>query len=253
MAKSRSTVANVPPTILRELNAGTRATRNLVEGLAIDFRLLIQSLHQDWPPRELARLAPGIPITRRMAAAAELLLACPEWDAFDQWRNHPSDTVRGWICFVVGQLPRLTLRQRLVKIRPLADDSHFGVREWAWLAVRGHLAAEVTAAIRLLTPWTESKSENLRRFACEALRPRGVWCAHLEELKAEPELALPILEPLRADASCYVQNSVGNWLNDAGKTQPHWVRDLCRRWQRESPGPPTDYICRRGLRNVGME
>ena len=42
-------------------------------------------------------------------------------------------------------------------------------------------------------------------------------------------IGLPILEPLKSDYSKYVRNSVGNWLNDASKTQSGFVRKLCRR------------------------
>jgi len=88
----------------------------------------------------------------------------------------------------------MTLAERLAAIRPLADDSHFGVREWAWIAVRPHLAADLDQAIALLAAeWTSDRSERIRRFASESIRPRGVWCAHLSVLKKEPERALPVL------------------------------------------------------------
>ena len=47
----------------------------------------------------------------------------------------------------------------------------------------------------------------------------------------------------------YARNSVGNWLNDASKTQSGFVRKLCRRWESETK--ETKYIVKKTLRTVG--
>jgi 3-methyladenine DNA glycosylase AlkC len=130
-------------------------------------------------------------------------------------------------------------------MRPLADDPHFGVREWAWLALRADIVAAPLQALEYLQPWTQEASPYLRRFACEALRPRGVWATHVALFKQHPEHALPLLEALADDPERYVQDSVGNWLNDAGKTQPQWLRALCARWQYEHHSDANAYIRKR--------
>ncbi|MBX9633388.1 MAG: DNA alkylation repair protein, partial [Magnetospirillum sp.] len=135
---------------------------------------------------------------------------------------------------------------RLTLIRPLADDRHFGVREWAWLGIRAHVVADPMAALTLLAPWTAEASPYLRRFASEATRPRGVWCSHIGLLRTDPLPGLKVLEPLKADSERYVQDSVANWLNDAGKDHADWVRGLCTGWS----GAASPYIIKRALRNL---
>ena len=243
-------VADIAPARLALLNGGSVASATLTEGLAIDFAQLLAAAVPDIGAARLERMraqaAAGI--TRRMLLAAHLLLEANVDLALLQ--AYPSDTVRGWACFVIAAQAGSTLPQRLAAMRPQADDGHFGVREWAWLALRPHLAASLDEAIRLLAPWTADPSERVRRFACEALRPRGVWCAHIAQLKEQPQLALPLLQPLRADPAVYVQDSVANWLNDAAKSQPDWVRRLCAQWLLESPVAATARICKRAQRSL---
>lgn len=242
--------SDIPPKVLAALNAGTLETATLAEGLAIDFRHLLSRVAPELSAADLDAVRAEDGVTTRMKSAGGLLQSQLGVASFDRFAGHPSDTVRGWAAYMIGTAPKLTLKQRLSKIRTLADDPHFGVREWAWLALRDRIAAEIDEAIQILTPWTDHDSANLRRYASESTRPRGVWCAHLTLLKSDPELGLSILEPLRSDSSKYVRDSVANWLNDAGKTQPDWVLQLCRRWSKESPTAETAMIIKRATRNL---
>jgi len=256
VSKSRKTPGSVKvsATILSDLNAGTRESATLVEALAVDFALLMAAAVPDVPPDVHARLIVGKPsITERMRIAGELLLEHVGLDGLDPVLIHESDTVRGWAAYVIGLAPGLSLSERFSLVRPLAKDSHFGVREWAWMPLRPHIAADVKRALRLLEPWVHEESAYLRRFAVEATRPRGVWTEHITELKENPRLGLPLLKPLRADPERYVQDSVSNWLNDAAKSQPDWVRDLVEGWADGSDDRNTLRICRRALRSLPAE
>jgi 3-methyladenine DNA glycosylase AlkC len=179
--------------------------------------------------------------------------ALPERDAVaHRLATHPSDVARCWATHWI-QMSGLALAEQLAATWRFAADPHFGVREMAWMAVRDAAIRSPGEALRLLQPWVLNRDANIRRFASELTRPRGVWCAQIEQLKAEPWLAIELLEPLRADPSRYVQNSVANWLNDASRTQPDWVEETCVRWQRESDLPETRYITRRALRTLSKK
>jgi 3-methyladenine DNA glycosylase AlkC len=249
---SRNSIQTITPHRLAQLNAGEEAT-TLTECLAVDFAMLMGHALPEIGDDALTemRQAASLGISRRMPFAARLLADRIGFSVQEKLASHPSDTVRGWGCFMIGIAEGLNLAQRLAAIRDYADDSHFGVREWAWMALRPHLADELEKAIALLAAdWSLDPSERIRRFASESIRPRGVWCAHLTALRQHPELALAVLEPLRADPSGYVQDSVGNWLNDASKDHPDWVQALCDRWSAASPKPATVRICRRALRSI---
>lgn len=248
--KSVRRMSDITPERLAELNSGTAETTVLTECLAIDFPLLMRTAFPDVPAELYQQLnSASTGITARMAQAAKLLLSHGKTSLSDL-NNHSSDTIRGWACYFIAQQEHLSLQEKLELIRPLADDHHFGVREWAWLAMRSDLIEQPELSFSLLQPWTNDPSYKIRRYACEAIRPRGVWCAHFNLLKTQPELVLPILESLRSDPEIYVQDSVANWLNDASKTTPDWVRTLCERWQKESTSPSTARICKRALRTI---
>ena len=75
-------------------------------------------------------------ISRRMALAAELIIGRYGPGVIPRLTDHPSDTVRGWACFAAGRTAPADHVAWREAIRPFADDGHFGVREWAWLAIR---------------------------------------------------------------------------------------------------------------------
>lgn len=250
--KGVSRRADIPAPLRKQLNEGLVETATLAEGLAVDFALLLRSTHPKIKSHILDQVeaASAEGIVKRMALVGSLLLDQFGPKGIARCQSHPSDTVRGWSCYMIAAHSEWKTKERLLAIKPLADDDHFGVREWAWIAVRPQLAADLDQSIEQLADWAYLPSDRLRRFASESLRPRGVWCAHIAELKENPDLALPILDPLRADPSKYVQNSVANWLNDAGKSKADWVRATCERWLRGSSDPATVRICHRALRNL---
>jgi 3-methyladenine DNA glycosylase AlkC len=246
--KGARRLSEVQPERLAALNAGLVESRNLAEGLALNFADLLRTVVAERiaEDEELAQLA-ALPITRRMEAAGSVLARLG--DSAQELISHPSDSIRGAMAYA---LVRGTddVESALIAVRPLADDTHFGVREWAWMAARPRIASGLTRALECLAPWASEASPSLRRFASEATRPRGVWCQQLRPLVANPEPGLIILEKLRADPDKYVQDSVGNWLNDAAKSRPDWVEGVTRRWERESPGETTKRIIRRGRRSM---
>ena len=251
--KAYAKVADIPADILLSLSKGEIQGLTLTESLAIDQRVLVATVFPELDEQGVQHIntLAELGILKRMKAIGEYLLDRYGEIAWTRCVEHQADVVRGWACFMVGARTSLSVPQRLETLRPLADDAHFGVREWAWMAVRPHLVAELDASIQSLQQWARSDSEYLRRFACEALRPRGVWCTHIAILKKEPERMLPILELLYRDGSVYVQDSVANFLNDAAKDQPQWVRDLCAQWQTQAPdNAAVQRLCRRALRSV---
>lgn len=257
--KGARRVAEIPPETLAAINRGEIDTVNLVEYVAVDVtqllpaaatRIALDPAH----PEILATLAclPALkPMQRHWAAAGALHRAIADDAARRQaLASQRSDILRQWAAMFNGLDEGKTLTQRLAGARPFAADPHFGVREIAWLAVRNAVVANIEQALELLLPWTHEADANLRRFASELTRPRGVWCAHIEPLKQNPTPGQPLLQGLRADPSRYVQDSVANWLNDAAKTRPDWTKYVCRDWLDGNTSKATAYICRRGLRSV---
>ena len=259
--KPAGRIAEIPKEVLAVLATGQLETKNLVEWLAVDRWKLFENIRREMnieiPSATLKELKTelqgasafkaSMAIGQRLSASVQV--ADPIWRSMTA---HTSDIVREWSAIIVG-FSSLTFPKKLAWIKPLADDANSGLREIAWLALRADVLRDPLGSIRSLVPWTGSRQERLRRYASEITRPRGVWTTHIAVLKKEPELGLPILEPLKEDESKYVQDSVANWLNDASKSYPDWVREVTDRWQRESDSIHTQYIVRRSLRTLNKK
>ena len=248
----------IPADVLDALSRGWIESKNLVEWLSVDRRILLgvlsvelnidlsatlRALIEDREP-----LSP-LQLSKRIAIELATIIS-PNDERFKSLEQHKSDVVREWGALIVGHWESMTFARRLAWIKPFAINPNPGTREIAWMALRAYVAQDPENAISKLIPWTGSRNDRMRRYASEITRPCGVWCTHIDRLKKEPHLGIEVLEPLRSDESLYVRNSVANWLNDASKYSPDWVLDITHRWERESPTEQTKYIVKRALRTL---
>ena len=257
---------DIPVEVLELLNQGKIETVNLTEWLAVEHIKLITQvfpalgIDQDKIDGIIkvveAQKKPSAMHTTKLVGSTLYHLYATTKDLeelLDKLSSHLSDTVRCYAPYLIGLDENLTIEGKLARSRKLVADKHFGVREVVWMAMRPEIDSNLEEAIRILSEWTKSEDENIRRFTTESTRPRGVWCKHIERLKEHPEIALPILENLKADNSKYVQDSVGNWLNDASKSRPDFVIELCAQWEKESPTKATEKIIKRAKRTLDKE
>ncbi|KZX15112.1 DNA alkylation repair enzyme [Methanobrevibacter cuticularis] len=254
-------LADVPEEVRELLNQGKISSVNLMESLAINHSELVKNVLKEADAenyinsslQELDNLEKKtslkciIAIGRRLQ---EEISKNNDKKLLEFISNHNSDTVRSWGAYIIGLDDELSIGEKLIAIEPFAADKHFGVREIAWMAVRESIIDNLDESIDILSSWSTNEDSNIRRFASEATRPRGVWSKHIKKLKEEPELGLKIIEPLKSDSEKYVQDSVGNWLNDASKSNPNWVVNICNEWNKVSPTKETKRITNRGLRTI---
>jgi 3-methyladenine DNA glycosylase AlkC len=258
--KGARSLATVPATVLASLASGRSETVNLMEWLAADMGHLAANVAREFdsgPIRDcLHRIAPqlaGRSILQRLKMLGSELArtGLRIGDShFDRLAAHGSDLVRQWACYAVnaesfagtaGRAPGHTtldlagavyhsVADRIDWTMQFAADPNMSVREAAWMAVRPHVANDLRFAMPVLIELAGSSNANIRRFAVEVTRPRSVWGAHIDDLKARPQIAMDLLNRVQNDPSRYVRLAVGNWLNDASKSQPRWVQEVCANW-----------------------
>ena len=261
--KGARKVEDVPEEVLNYLNQGVIETVNLTEWLAIDHIKLLETVFPSMGIEEgvIHQISKAISSQKKPTAMSTTkLVGTMLYESFEDSKNidaliaqlgaHTSDAVRCYATYLIALNQNLSIEEKLEQSRQLVADHHFGVREVVWMALRPEIEQNLEESIDILSKWTTDPDENIRRFTTEATRPRGVWCKHIDHLKEQPEGALPILENLKSDSSKYVQDSVGNWLNDASKTRPDFVVELCENWQKESPTKETEKIIKRARRTL---
>ena len=254
--------SEIPPDVLNALNEGREETITLVEWLAIDMRTLLRSIAPDVGLSDalgqleeaygpLARQGVTVRLKGVGAALLDVSQGRPDRNqVFENLASHKSDMVRGWAAFMLAADQDTPLAERLEATRRFAADRSVAARELAWDSFRPYVADELSVWFELLKTWVRDTDPNIRRCAVEGTRPRGVWTAHIEALKEDPSPGLSLLEPVRSDPSRYVQRAVANWLNDASKSRPDWVREVCTRWTRESPSKETAWTVHHALRTM---
>lgn len=247
--KGGRSLALISEPVKTAVESGKWETKNLMELLAVDFGRLARNVLPVSVAAEGAELFHGLGVTARMRVGGRLIReAHPDVERF---LSHPSDIVRGWCAYALAELSHGDLRTGLERVRGLAEDRHFQVREWAWLAVREEIAAELEEFIRYALERMPKASAYEVRFIVEALRPRGVWCKHLSELKEDPGIAEAVIINALAFKNNYVYTSIGNWLNDAAKSSPGWVEDFCAKLITDIPDEPiVAWLRKRAVRSI---
>lgn len=248
---------DIPKQVIQLLNSGRIETCNLTEWLAVDqlkvLKTVLKTLKKE---KWLAQFETAISAQKKPTANSNTRVIGENFaeltddeKVYDYLKTHESDIVRCWACWALAS-KESKVKKLATVIKPFAADRHFGVREVVIFASKEKFASDLENAISILSKWTKSKDENIRRFVAECLRPIGVWTKKIPALADQPTLGISLIEPLKSDESKYVQNSVANWLNDASKSQPAWVKKVCSDWEKKSDSKATAYIVKRGMRTI---
>lgn len=180
--------SDIPSDVLQLLQQGRLQTANLTEWLAVDHVVLLQNTLDEFDLQqssdvfltELNQLKEK-KIMKMIPAIARAWLHVFEQQAIEERIRifdaipHLSDSIRCWAAYIIGVDPCLSVEEKLAGIRPFAADSHFGVREIAWMVVRESISLQLLEGLALLDSWVRDEDANIRRFAIELTRPQGVW------------------------------------------------------------------------------
>ncbi len=248
---------DINPEVLELLEKGMIETVNLTEWLAVNQLKVLKtvldelSLENHFPEFEDVVNSQKKPTSNSntKVIGTEFAKFIKTDSILKHTKIHTYDIVRCWACWAES-INAANTEELLQRMKSYVADEHFGTRELVIFASKERLAADLVNSINLLQKWCSSEDENVRRYVAEVLRPNGVWTKKVDAFHQNPELGLPLISPLKSDSSKYVQNSVANWLNDASKSNPDWVRKICDKWLGESNTKETAYIIKRAMRTI---
>jgi len=163
----------------------------------------------------------------------------------------PVEKIRALAAFVVPLIYGADLKQQLEWLR------FTGALEGTWpreasATILHNLVIQhgVKNVLPQIQEWIRDDDPAVRRVVTEALRPRGVMLAHINELKTEPAPLKKILAPLLDDDSDYVQKSVANNLNDISKDNPEIILEWTKEWNTPNATKQRHWILARALRTL---
>lgn len=122
-----------------------------------------------------------------------------------------------------------------VEIYGIADTTtsfnaleHFTKNSSAEFAIRPFIIKYPEESMKIMTRWSASDDEHVRRLASEGCRPRLPWAMALPQFKQDPQPVLAIILNMLDDHSLYVRRSVANNLNDISKDNPETVINIAQ-------------------------
>ena len=168
--KGAQKAVDIPSEVLSLLNAGRIETVNLTEWLAVDHSQLVKSvfpalgidkniieelvcqINQQKKPSTMNTIKLIGALLYEKYANTDLYEPL-----FKQISTHLSDSVRCYACYLVALHTEIPLEDKLHKLKPLVADSHFGVREIIWMALRPEMAEHLDFSIAFLSHWAEKR------------------------------------------------------------------------------------------------
>jgi 3-methyladenine DNA glycosylase AlkC len=214
---------------------------------------LVRSIHRDFDEARFLRIAlqglEGLSLMQRLRRMTESLHAVLPGNYqrnLGILRELAPQLPSGFVTLFLPDYVALHGRGNVaLSLDALKYFTRFGSAEFA---IREFLRDDLKGTLATLEGWAHDEDEPVRRLASEGTRPRLPWSFHLPAIAADPALAAPILDALRADPSLYVRKSVANHLNDVTRAHPDWVLGRLARWPLDNA--LTAWIARRALRTL---